>query len=82
LAETAQRLFDGYRRRTYDISVFNKELKGRFAQWYNQRYDHYGVLWARALQECPARMVPFREETEREQSNPSPAESSRYAEFF
>ena len=30
----------------YDISVFIKELKGRFAQWYNQRHDRYGVLWA------------------------------------
>jgi putative transposase len=41
-----QRLLDGYRRRMYDISVFIKELKGRFAQWYNQRHDRYGVLWA------------------------------------
>src|SRR6516162_6345320 len=30
----------------YDISVFIKELKGRFAQWYSQRHDRYGVLWA------------------------------------
>jgi hypothetical protein len=30
----------------YDLSVFIKELKGRFAQWYNQRHDRYGVLWA------------------------------------
>jgi hypothetical protein len=29
----------------YDISVFIKELKGRFAQWFNQRHDRYGVLW-------------------------------------
>jgi len=41
-----QRLLDGYRRRMYDLSVFIKELKGRFAQWYNQRHDRYGVLWA------------------------------------
>jgi REP-associated tyrosine transposase len=41
-----QRLLDGYRRRMYDISVFIKELKGRFAQWFNQRHDRYGVLWA------------------------------------
>jgi putative transposase len=41
-----QRLLDGYRRRMYDISVFIKELKGRFAQGYNQRHDRYGVLWA------------------------------------
>ena len=41
-----QGLLDRYRRRMYDISVFIKELKGRFAQWYNQRHDRYGVLWA------------------------------------
>src|SRR6516164_3175183 len=41
-----QRLLDSYRRRMYDISVFIKELKGRFAQWFNQRHDRYGVLWA------------------------------------
>lgn len=41
-----QRLLDGFRRRMYDISVFIKELKGRFAQWFNQRHDRYGVLWA------------------------------------
>ena len=41
-----QGLLDGYRKRMYDISVFIKELKGRFAQWYNQRHDRYGVLWA------------------------------------
>jgi REP element-mobilizing transposase RayT len=41
-----QRLLDRYRRRMFDISVFIKELKGRFAQGYNQRHDRYGVLWA------------------------------------
>src|ERR1700751_5698421 len=41
-----QGLLDRYRKRMYDISVFIKELKGRFAQWYNQRHDRYGVLWA------------------------------------
>jgi putative transposase len=41
-----QLLLDGYRRRMYDISIFIKELKGRFAQWFNQRHDRYGVLWA------------------------------------
>jgi hypothetical protein len=41
-----QRLLDPYRKRMYDISVFIKELKGRFAQWFNQRHDRYGVLWA------------------------------------
>src|SRR5260370_15902505 len=41
-----QRLLDGYRRRIYDLSVFIKELKGRFAQWYNHGHDRYGVAWA------------------------------------
>src|SRR6201982_105952 len=41
-----QGLLDRFRKRMYDISVFIKELKGRFAQWYNQRHDRYGVLWA------------------------------------
>jgi putative transposase len=41
-----QRLLDRYRSRMYDLSVFIKELKGRFAQGYNQRHGRSGVLWA------------------------------------
>jgi putative transposase len=41
-----QRLLQPYRSRMYDISIFLKELKGRFAQWYNRRHGRYGVLWA------------------------------------
>ncbi len=41
-----QRLLGPYRRRMYDISIFLKELKGRFAQGYNRRHGRYGVLWA------------------------------------
>ena len=41
-----QRLLLPYRSRMYDISIFIKELKGRFAQWYNRRHGRYGVLWA------------------------------------
>jgi REP element-mobilizing transposase RayT len=41
-----QRLLDRYRRRMYDLSVFIKELKGRFAQGYNQRHERSGVLWS------------------------------------
>jgi len=41
-----QRLLEPYRRRMYDISIFIKELKGRFAQWFNRRHGRYGVLWA------------------------------------
>jgi len=41
-----QRLLEPYRRRMYDISIFIKELKGRFAQGYNRRHGRYGVLWA------------------------------------
>jgi len=35
-----------YLERMGDVSVFMKELKGRFAQWYNRRQGRYGVLWA------------------------------------
>jgi putative transposase len=45
-AEQIQRLLQPYRNRMYDISIFFKELKGRFAQWYNRRHGRYGVLWA------------------------------------
>jgi putative transposase len=44
--EQSQRLLESYRRRMYDISIFNKELKGGFAQGYNRRHKRYGVLWA------------------------------------
>jgi putative transposase len=44
--EQSQRLLESYRRRMYDISIFNKELKGGFAQGYNRRHQRYGVLWA------------------------------------
>jgi hypothetical protein len=30
----------------FDLSIFIKELKGGFAQWYNRRHARYGVLWA------------------------------------
>jgi hypothetical protein len=39
-------LRERYRSRIFDVSVFIKELKGRFAQWYNRRHQRYGVLWA------------------------------------
>jgi putative transposase len=45
-AAQIQRLLEPYRRRMYDISIFIKELKGRFGQWYNRRHGRYGVLWA------------------------------------
>ena len=41
-----ERILDRYRKRMFDLSVFIKELKGRFAQWYNQRHGRYGALWA------------------------------------
>ena len=41
-----QRLLQPYRRRMFDLSIFIKELKGRFAQGYNRRHGRYGVLWA------------------------------------
>ena len=45
-AGQSQQLLEPYRRRLYDLSSFFKELKGRFAQWYNRRHERYGVLWA------------------------------------
>jgi putative transposase len=44
--EQSNRLLDPYRKRMNDISIFIKELKGRFAQWFNRRHDRYGTLWA------------------------------------
>ena len=45
-ADQIQRLLQPYRTRLFDLSIFIKELKGRFAQWYNRRHGRYGVLWA------------------------------------
>ena len=44
--EQSKRLLEPYRKRMNDISIFNKELKGVFAQWYNRRHKRYGALWA------------------------------------
>jgi putative transposase len=38
-------LRQSYLARLFDLSVFLKELKGRFAQWYNQRHGRWGALW-------------------------------------
>lgn len=34
-----------FRKRMGDVSVFMKELKQRFTQWYNRRRDRTGTLW-------------------------------------
>jgi putative transposase len=39
-------LLASYCKRMNDVSCFIKELKGRFAQWYNRREHRYGALWA------------------------------------
>jgi putative transposase len=44
--EQINRLLDPYRKRMNDLSIFIKELKGRFAQWFNRRHGRYGALWA------------------------------------
>ena len=46
LSDQAQQLRDHYLSRLFDVSTYMKELKGRFAQWYNRRHHRYGVLWA------------------------------------
>ena len=45
-SDSAQQLRERYLSRFFDVSIFIKELKGRFAQWYNRRHQRYGVLWA------------------------------------
>ena len=45
-SDAAKQLKEQYLNRLFDVSVFMKELKGRFAQWYNRRHRRYGVLWA------------------------------------
>jgi hypothetical protein len=45
-AEQCRRLLEPYRRRMFDLSIFLKELKGRFAQGFNRRHGRYGALWA------------------------------------
>jgi putative transposase len=44
--EQGHRLLEPYRQRMNDLSIFIKELKGRFAQWFNRRHGRYGTLWA------------------------------------
>lgn len=44
--ELVHEIRDRFLRRMFDISIFNKELKGRFAQWYNKCHDRFGTLWA------------------------------------
>jgi putative transposase len=44
--EQINRLLEPYRKRMNDLSIFFKELKGCFAQWYNRRHGRYGALWA------------------------------------
>ena len=44
-AELCRLLLEPFRKRMNDLSIFIKELKGRFAQWYNRRYSRTGVLW-------------------------------------
>jgi putative transposase len=46
VSDQAQQLRDHYLSRLFDVSIYIKELKGRFAQWYNRRHHRYGVLWA------------------------------------
>jgi hypothetical protein len=46
VSDQSQQLRDHYLSRLFDVSIYIKELKGRFAQWYNRRHHRYGVLWA------------------------------------
>src|ERR1700719_4777691 len=41
--QQCNRLLEPYRKRMNNLSIFFKELKGRFAQWFNRRHRRYGV---------------------------------------
>jgi REP-associated tyrosine transposase len=45
-SDQGEQLRQHYLSRLFDVSTYMKELKGRFAQWYNRRHQRYGVLWA------------------------------------
>jgi REP element-mobilizing transposase RayT len=40
-----QEIFARYQRRMGDVSIFMKELKQRFSQWYNRSKGRKGTLW-------------------------------------
>ena len=40
-----QQIIERYQRRMGDVSIFMKELKQRFSQWYNRRKGRKGTLW-------------------------------------
>jgi REP element-mobilizing transposase RayT len=40
-----EKILDRYRCRMGDLSIFMKELKQRFTQWFNRRNDRRGTLW-------------------------------------
>jgi len=40
-----QQIIGRYERRMGDVSIFMKELKQRFSQWYNRRKGRKGTLW-------------------------------------
>ena len=41
-----EELRNSYLKRMFDVSIFMKELKGLFAQWFNREEDRHGVLWS------------------------------------
>lgn len=43
--EMEEQILAPFRKRMGDVSVFMKELKQRFTQWYNRRSDRTGTLW-------------------------------------
>jgi len=40
-----RQILERYQRRMGDVSIFMKELKQRFTQWYNRRNGRKGTLW-------------------------------------
>jgi hypothetical protein len=43
--DLAKACLEGIKARFCDLSIFGKEIKARFARWYNYRHSRRGVLW-------------------------------------
>ncbi len=43
--ELAEKMLEPYLRRMHDLSMFMKDLKQRFTQWFNRVHNRRGTLW-------------------------------------
>ena len=45
LEDTVQEVLGRYTRRLFDLSLYMKEVKEKFARWYNRKHQRIGTLW-------------------------------------